>query len=299
MECRSVIVGGIYNINNDSVFKNATESSHGHYYLVLGQYTDSNIGLVQCVCITSMYEKQITTEVPIVFRGRISYIAPYNIFSFPTREFDNVSYSGGLMSSVNDGLVNEFIELIYDINKDCVLYRFMDEDFHKNVEKRYNAYMDSFYKNHKDLREYRFDKHVRNGLVEDVNKHFEKTYYGGRKAIERPSVEIKIVDKSENAKLSNSEKLKKSVPTEPDFSTINDTELISYYNGLMGMTASEFAKRHFIPSFSNKTRKTEMDKKKEKDALNRMFYNNRHRAKNELTKRGLLTKKFPVNVITV
>ena len=290
MECRSVMIGGIYNVENDSYFKN--QDTRGHYYLVVGQYTKSNIGMVQCICITSMYGKEITTELPIVFRGKISYLVPYNIFAFPARDFDNMSYVGGLFTSTDDtATLSEFIELIYNINLDCVVYSFQNKNFHKDVEKAYNRYIDAFYEKNKDLREYRFDKFIKDGIIESEDKTYEKVYYGGVKVNTAPNVFIRIIDNEPN----NITSIKpKELPIEhsryPE--KLSDDDLVDYYNRLLSMTASEFSRRYSIPSFNSS--------KKEKSVTNKIFYNNRHRAKTELVKRGLLNNN-PVenNVITV
>ena len=286
MECRSVMIGGIYNIENDSYFKNS--DTRGHYYLVVGQYTKSNIGMVQCICITSMYGKDITTELPIVFRGKISYLVPYNIFAFPARDFDNMSYAGGLFASTDDAsTISEFIELIYDINRDCVVYSFQNKEFHKKVEEKYNRYIDAFYAKNKDLREFRFDKFIRNGIVESEDKKYEKVYYGGVEPIEGKVI-IKLVDNT--VKKTGERNIRKNI-SEPDLNTIDDEELTQYYHSLLQTNASEFVKKY---SISNQS-----DNRKEKSILTRIFYNNRHKAKTELMRRGLINKNPTDDAISV
>ena len=287
------MIGGIYNVENDSYFKN--QDTRGHYYLVVGQYTKSNIGMVQCICITSMYGKEITTELPIVFRGKISYLVPYNIFAFPARDFDNMSYVGGLFTSTYDtSTLNEFIELIYSINLDCVVYSFQNKSFHKDVEKAYNRYVDAFYEKNKDLREYRFDKFIKDGITESEDRTYEKVHYGGNKITTNElsdKIVIRAIDEK-NSNITNINNVKKNLPVmEQKFEELSDNDLMDYYNGLLQMTASEFSRKYSIPSFDNNRR--------EKSIINKIFYNNRHKAKTELVKRGLINKNPIDNVISV
>ena len=285
MECRSVMIGGIYNIENDSPFKNQTDSRH--YYLVVGQYTKSNIGMVQCICITSMYGKEITTELPIVFRGKISYLVPYNIYAFPARDFDNMSYAGGLFASTDDSSsLEEFIELIYDINRDCVVYSFQNKEFHKSVEERYNKYIDTFYSKNKNLREYRFDKFIKNGVVESEDKKFEKIYYGGKQTTINDKILIKVVKNTSMNEINEIDNKKKDIIEKPDFSKIGDEELVTYYDSLLNTTAGDFSRKYSLPSFPSSSN----NGRTEKSLLSRVFYNNRHKAKTELVRRGLINK---------
>lgn len=285
MECHTIALGGIYQIENDSVYKNT--ESRGHYYLVIGMYGKSTGGMVQCMCITSMFGREVMVEVPIAFRGRVSYITPYNILSFPSRNFDDFSYAGGLISS--NITLYEFIELLHDIHKDSIVYSFRNMEFHTKVAKKYNSYMDSFYEAHKDMREFRFDKYHTDGLREPADKTFEKVYYCGEEPIRHGDTNIKIQLVDSNEKLveftPNSNSMRKGLPVEPDFNSMSDQDLYTYYSGLLTITASDYSNMYSIPNLDISDK---FGKKREKNVLTRMFYNSRHKAKSELMKRGII-----------
>ena len=78
----------------------------------------------------------------------------------------------------------------------------------------------------------------------------------------------------------------KDIIEKPDFSKIGDEELVTYYDSLLNTTAGDFSRKYSLPSFPSSSN----NGRTEKSLLSRVFYNNRHKAKTELVRRGLINK---------
>lgn len=124
-----------------------------HNYIILGTNNDhEKIGLIQCMSITSMYDKDVTIEVPILLSNNmISYIVPYNIHSFSSSDIDMHNFKGCITDVEYIGKY-EFMQLLIDLYADTLDLGLVDHD---DVMKRYYDYCDAFWKYHGENTEYR------------------------------------------------------------------------------------------------------------------------------------------------
>ena len=143
-----------------------------HNYLILGINEDhNNVGLVQCMSITSMHNKEITTEVPIVLsNGMVSYIVPYNIHSYSMDELDLHEYKGCITNTPYISKY-EFMQLIIDLYADTLDFGLTN---HRDIMRRYRKYCDSFWKNNEGITEFRDYKDTSVHPKETVKKEVQK-----------------------------------------------------------------------------------------------------------------------------
>lgn len=246
-----------------------------HRYVIVGVNKKKDVGFVQCMSITSMYNKQVTTEVPVVINNVVGYIAPYNIHSFKENNFRNENFSGVL----TEGLVPEFIELLLDIYKDVNLYGFKNKEFHEDVKRRYNAYIDDFLKENENIKEYRMGKDE--ALKNDSDAVFKKIWYNNeipdetnetKEDTKKPEVHdsdnIISISDTENTDTAssvpsvvdkeviiNNKQLEDLIKTEVDklavskpnslthnCKKLSDIGLVSYYYYFCGMKAADYKK---------------------------------------------------------
>ena len=173
----------------------SNEYGSKHNYLILS-IDDSNgkLGLVQCMAITSMTDKDVVMEVPIkLSNDMISYIVPYNIHSFMTDEFSIQNYKGCIKDTEYCSK-EEFLKLLMDIYLDILNIGAVD---HKDVMDRYNKYCSDFWNRQKNFKEFResedkqhqkdltqkiINKHIKNQHTNDAYKRAIKAKYDSNKA---------------------------------------------------------------------------------------------------------------------
>lgn len=130
---------------------NFSQNVEKHNYIIIGR-SPYMMGFMQAMSITSMRNKEIEMEVPIMLcNNMISYIVPCNMYSFFDNEILLQNYRGQIVDSEIISK-NEFIELLRDIYLDGLG---LCDETHDNVKQRYNEYCSTFFEHHKDAKEYR------------------------------------------------------------------------------------------------------------------------------------------------
>lgn len=104
---------------------------------------------VQTVGVTSMKNKEVTTEIPIFAAGKKSYVAPYAIHSFSYNELPPENIEGIATPSFMS--FNEFKELIVKLYNAYLL----DEEYGEEATKLRNDYIEKFNKAYPHLEEFR------------------------------------------------------------------------------------------------------------------------------------------------
>lgn len=120
-----------------------------HFYLVISAGSEACLQDIQCMTISSMRNKDITYELPVVVNDTVSYVVPYNIVSF-RRDDVQIQYYRGFLSG-NDKLLStqDFLSLCRDIYTDA-LYG----DIDKSVKERISSYQKTFNDVYKDVPRY-------------------------------------------------------------------------------------------------------------------------------------------------
>lgn len=123
-----------------------------HDYLIISvnEDTKSSLGYIQAMGITSMSNKDVYMEVPIVMcNDYVSYVVPYNLHSFTASDIRRNNYRGCILNSPIISK-NDFINLLMDIYLDSLGL----VDHEKTVE-LYNRYCTKFWSYYKGVQEYR------------------------------------------------------------------------------------------------------------------------------------------------
>lgn len=142
--------GSIYKIE-DKVQLNGEKSFHR--YLIIGIDESNPQSFYQSVVITSMCNREVTYELPIMLDGMISYITPYNIHSLSKTDLYNGIYKGSIIDNETYN-VGDFVSLIADLHYALIFNRSMLTE----TEKRYKDYCNFFFKTHAGVVEYRTTK---------------------------------------------------------------------------------------------------------------------------------------------
>lgn len=127
-----------------------------HLYVVLncneGAYPF--LGYYQCMVITSMKNKDISTEIPIKFNNKISYIVPYSIHSLPEEAFLDRKFKGFL----NPGVMatDEFLQFLLGIYHCFSTYKLghINKTYYEKTMEKINNYKTEFSEIY-DIKEYR------------------------------------------------------------------------------------------------------------------------------------------------
>jgi len=148
MRVEKCIEGGIFKVTNP--FPNGT--ANHHRYLVIGTKNSYGISMVQAFAITSMSNKDVTMEVPIVLdNGYVSYVVPYNIHSLHWKDIRFQDYVGSI-TDTSTCKRDDFLRLLKDIYLDSIGEGNID---HEELVKRYTEYRDTFFKKYADVKEWR------------------------------------------------------------------------------------------------------------------------------------------------
>lgn len=200
---RKICKGMIFNCED----RVSTKDSR-HNYLVLNNYSlDNPVARVQCVTITSMANKTVSTEIPIeLCNGAVSYVVPYNIYSMFPSDFDPEAFKG-IVTDDSILTANDFFKLILD------LYRYSITGVDDScVINRYNDYCLNFWKSHQDTPEYK-DVKLERFLNREVSS-FENNVVIKNKKEKEPDTEADEI---------KGEVIKSDVKYEPELS---DMELL-------------------------------------------------------------------------
>lgn len=151
MEVRITCKGAVYNLkDNVSAYADTTKESRHNYIVISG----NNDRFIQCMSITSMTNKEVTVEVPIVCNnGEVSYINPVNIHSMSTKSFYVSNFKGVISGSM---ATNDFVNMLIELHAHYMLGGSVDDDC--DVIKKYKNYVTKFWNEHKDSKEYRESK---------------------------------------------------------------------------------------------------------------------------------------------
>ena len=141
-----------------------------HKYLVFGIDNLSPHAMYQCFCITSMYRRRVTYELPIVLQGTVGYVVPSNIHSFSRKELEQGTFIGQLQDT-RDIYVHDFLDLCHDMNK-AVVCSFLKYDKYYKIIERFDRYCRNFFRNYKDVPEYRY-VHKENSISGNPNYKYE------------------------------------------------------------------------------------------------------------------------------
>ena len=138
----------------ESASKNGSGYSK-HNHIVIGNPENHRIGMVQTMSITSMHDKDIGLEVPIVLTNDlISYVVPYNIHSYKDTHFKAGFYKGCLDDTPFFS-AKGFLKFLVDIYLDNIGQPRIK---HEDLIKIYNEYCDWFYNVYEGHDEYRDHK---------------------------------------------------------------------------------------------------------------------------------------------
>lgn len=172
-----------------------------HNYIILGK-SPHTLGFVQAMCITSMRDKDVEMEVPIVLTNNyISYVVPHNMHSFFDADITIQSYKG-IITDTEIISRNDFLQLLRDIYLDGLG---LCELSHAEVKAKYDTYCKAFFEAYKDAEEYRFKK---DESREDITTTEEVTTQN--------ATERKNLNPSKPAKVSRSNKYKRSYESKAD-----------------------------------------------------------------------------------
>ena len=146
MNVNQNLIGSIYTLRDAS-----STSDRGHNYIIISNNQNIN-KFVQAMPITSMRNKKVTIEVPIMLsNGLVSYIVPYSIQTFTNTEL-KVGKFRGCISDTKYISSKEFINLLMDM----YLAESNIGDVDKNkVMDEYKDYCNNFWKFHMHNAEYR------------------------------------------------------------------------------------------------------------------------------------------------
>jgi len=132
------LIGSIYTLRDAS-----STSDCGHNYIIISNNQNIN-KFVQAMPITSMRNKKVTIEVPIMLsNGLVSYIVPYSIQTFTSTEL-KVGKFRGCISDTKYISSKEFINLLMDmylaesnigdVDKNKVMDEYKNYDFVINIQ---------------------------------------------------------------------------------------------------------------------------------------------------------------------
>ena len=190
--------------------KCGTTDSGRHNYIILST-NDQNerLGLVQCMSITSMRDKEITMEVPILLSNdMVSYIVPYNIHSYTSEELELKNFKG-CITDVEYISKYEFMQLLIDIYADSLELNLVS---HEDVVTRYETYCNNFWKAHESRTEFReYESHIKS-INERIDSCTNESVHGHKEELDinepkfskqRRYEVLKNKDKIKQQKISN------------------------------------------------------------------------------------------------
>lgn len=156
MELTKCMPGMIFVVKdrNQNSSNRSNTSVNTHQYLIIGECSKyGSIDMFQAMSITSMRNKDVTMEVPIVMiNNRISYIVPYNIHSLHWSDVEICNFNGCL-TNTDICTRDEFITFLRNIYLDSL--GGLGPVSHDDIVEQYNDYCDKFFEKYSDREEYR------------------------------------------------------------------------------------------------------------------------------------------------
>lgn len=155
MEIKLAQTGAVFNLKSERGGYNQFKySDYGHYYLIIKSPSMKGLARLQLMTITSMKNKETGYELPILINDKISYVAPYNIYTYSEVDLTINEYKGSITDEPYMSK-NNFIMLLIEL---YMLYNSpysLTEDCRNRILQSYNNYCESFWKIHNDKQEYR------------------------------------------------------------------------------------------------------------------------------------------------
>lgn len=154
MKSQFLIPGMIFSlVDRRPVASTAAGTLPMHFYLVISVGSTACLQDIQCMSISSMRNKDITYELPVVVNETVSYVVPYNIVSFRRDDVKIEYYRGFLVGHPDLMPTDEFLKLCRDIYTDT-LYGEIDNSIKDRVVK----YQKTFATVYKDTPRYEGNK---------------------------------------------------------------------------------------------------------------------------------------------
>lgn len=104
-----------------------------HFYMIISAGSDACLQDIQCMKITSMKNKESTYELPVVLNDAVSYVVPYNIFSYRRDDINMRFFAGILIGDPDVCSTDEFLSLCRDIYTDT-LFGEMDSTLRTRIK---------------------------------------------------------------------------------------------------------------------------------------------------------------------
>lgn len=154
MRSQFLVPGMIFSlVDRRPVLSNTPGTLPMHFYLVVSVGSSACLQDIQCMSISSMRNKDITYELPVVVNETVSYVVPYNIVSFRRDDVKIEYYRGFLIGHPDLLSTDDFLKLCRDIYTDT-LYGEID----KSIKDRVTQYQKSFGTLFKDIPRYEGNK---------------------------------------------------------------------------------------------------------------------------------------------
>ena len=155
MELKLAQVGSVFHLDSErGGYNQFKKEDYGHYYIVIKSPGRTGLARCQLMTITSMRNKEVAYELPVVMNGEVSYIAPYNIYTYSEVDLTLKGYKGSITDEpyINK---NDFIMLLMEL---YVLYNSpypLSDEYQKQIIMKYEDYCNNFWKSHSDKEEHR------------------------------------------------------------------------------------------------------------------------------------------------
>lgn len=161
MNTRKITVGNIFKLSDHMDMTTESGVITKHMYIVIGT-PNQELGMYQLMCITSMRNKEVTMEVPIIINDKVTYIVPYNIHSFSETELTHGEFIGSIEEdSMSNFTIKEFINMLLNL-----FYNKTDTDNQTLLE--YDYYCTEFQRVNKKIKEYRTGKEYKYSPLQAV-----------------------------------------------------------------------------------------------------------------------------------
>lgn len=114
-----------------------------HFYMIISAGSDACLQDIQCMKITSMKNKESTYELPVILNDTVSYVVPYNIFSYRKDDINMKFFAGILLGDPDVCSTDEFLSLCRDIYTDT-LFGEMDSTLRTRINDYQTKFVDKF-----------------------------------------------------------------------------------------------------------------------------------------------------------
>lgn len=110
-----------------------------HFYMIISVGSEACLQDIQCMKITSMRNKESTYELPIILNDAVSYVVPYNMFSYRKEDIDMKFFKGVLVGDGDVCSADDFLHLCRDIYTDTLF-----GELDASLKTRINEYQKKF-----------------------------------------------------------------------------------------------------------------------------------------------------------